>query len=96
LKGQWGFPGGHLEFGESYLECAERECLEETGLKIKATKLFAVASSVFDSEHHYITLFVQCKQDNPLDKPIVSYPSAPLGCCPRNISTWLTQATYLS
>lgn len=72
LKGQWGFPGGHLEFGESYFECAERESLEETGLRIKASKVFAVANTVFDSEHHYITIFVQCKQDNPDDQPQVS------------------------
>ncbi|KAH8905694.1 hypothetical protein BR93DRAFT_968933 [Coniochaeta sp. PMI_546] len=72
--GQWGFPGGHLEFGESYFECAEREALEETGLKIKATKVLAIASSVFDSEHHYITIFVQCKQENPNDQPQVLEP----------------------
>ncbi|KAF9774947.1 hypothetical protein IL306_006988, partial [Fusarium sp. DS 682] len=30
------FPGGHLEYGESFLACAERETLEETGLKIRA------------------------------------------------------------
>lgn len=28
------FPGGHLEPGESFLECARREVLEETGFKI--------------------------------------------------------------
>ncbi|OIW23818.1 nudix domain-containing protein [Coniochaeta ligniaria NRRL 30616] len=72
--GQWGFPGGHLEFGESYFECAERESLEETGLRIKAFKVFAVANTVFDSEHHYITIFVQCKQDNPDDQPQVLEP----------------------
>ncbi|KAB5549490.1 NUDIX hydrolase domain-like protein [Coniochaeta sp. 2T2.1] len=72
--GHYGFPGGHLEFGESYFECAEREALEETGLRIKATNVFAVANSVFDSEHHYITLFVQCHQLDPEERPRVLEP----------------------
>lgn len=32
--GYWGFPKGHQETGESPLETAERELLEETGLTV--------------------------------------------------------------
>ena len=32
--GTWSFPGGHLEFQETWEKCAKREVLEETGLKI--------------------------------------------------------------
>lgn len=31
----WAFPGGHLENGESFLECVRREMLEETGVWIQ-------------------------------------------------------------
>ncbi|MCL5100479.1 MAG: NUDIX domain-containing protein [Candidatus Marsarchaeota archaeon] len=33
--GKWMYPGGHMEPEELPIECAERETLEETGLKVK-------------------------------------------------------------
>jgi len=35
-SGQVGFPGGHVEEGESDLEALERECREEVGLAVRA------------------------------------------------------------
>ncbi|KAL5869377.1 hypothetical protein ACKVWC_010122 [Pyricularia oryzae] len=69
-RGQWGFPGGHLEYGESVVPCAERETLEETGLRIRGVKIAAVAESVFHDLHmHYITLFVHCEMQDPDAQP---------------------------
>ena len=34
-RGEYCWPGGKMEFGESFEECARREVLEETGMKIK-------------------------------------------------------------
>jgi 8-oxo-dGTP diphosphatase len=57
--GAWSFPGGHLEFGESWEECARRETEEETGIQIKNIRFGAVTNDVFvEEEKHYITLYM--------------------------------------
>ncbi|RFU73615.1 nudix domain-containing [Trichoderma arundinaceum] len=59
--GAWQFPGGHLEFGEDLVSCAERETEEETSLVVKGAGLIAVTNDVFETDNkHYITLFVKC------------------------------------
>jgi 8-oxo-dGTP diphosphatase len=58
-QGTWGLPGGHLEFGESWEECAKREVDEEVGLKLKNIRFFAATNDVFEAEDkHYITIFM--------------------------------------
>lgn len=36
-RGEWGFPKGHQDPGESLLETALRECAEETGIALLST-----------------------------------------------------------
>ncbi|KAI1338714.1 nudix domain-containing protein [Xylariaceae sp. FL0016] len=67
--GTWQFPGGHLEMGESFFACAERECLEETGLRVRGVRVLAVTNDVFDPAKHYITIFVQCQMRDPDARP---------------------------
>ncbi|KAL9570280.1 hypothetical protein ACKAV7_005583 [Fusarium commune] len=67
-------PGGHLEYGESFLACAERETLEETGLKVKALQHIATTNDIFETEKkHYITIFVSCQMVNESDQPQVGF-----------------------
>lgn len=47
----WGYPGGSLELGESFEECAKREALEETGLECIDLQYFTHMSG---KEMHYI------------------------------------------
>ena len=44
-NGRWCLPGGHMESGESATEACEREVWEETGLKVRATRLLGVYSN---------------------------------------------------
>ena len=39
FKGMWALPGGHLEIGETLLDCAVRELWEETSLNVGAQSL---------------------------------------------------------
>lgn len=71
-------PGGHLEFGESFFACAERETLEETGLRVRAVKMLAVTNDVFgDLGKHYATIFVKCEMVDANAEPVVSGNSLP-------------------
>ncbi|KKK69710.1 hypothetical protein LCGC14_2931310 [marine sediment metagenome] len=60
LQGWYGFPGGHLEWGEgSFEEAAIRECEEEAG--ITPTKLrfvTAMNNVVPEEDHHYVVVFM--------------------------------------
>jgi len=45
---RWGSPGGHANKGETYLDCAKRELLEETGYLSKNLKYL----KTFDETHN--------------------------------------------
>ena len=64
-EGSWCFPGGHLEFNESLENCAKREVLEETGIKIKNIRFETITNDIFKEEGtHYITIFMLCEYDS--------------------------------
>lgn len=61
----WQFPGGHLENDESVIECARREALEETGLKIKQLRHLGFTDKSFEmNQQQYITLFVSAEYES--------------------------------
>lgn len=45
-KNEYSFPGGHMEFGESFLEAIKRETFEESGIEIKEIKFLCVANII--------------------------------------------------
>lgn len=61
-SGQFALPGGHLEIGESFEECARRECKEETNLDIENIRFVHVTNSFNmggDPLKHYVTIFMR-------------------------------------
>ncbi len=60
-EGTWALPGGHLEYGESILECAKRELKEELGIDALELTLISVADDI--KEHaHYVHMSFRLEQ----------------------------------
>lgn len=59
--GSWGLPGGHLEYAETWEECARREVKEEIGIEFtKPISHIATTNDIFKDEgKHFITVFVK-------------------------------------
>ena len=74
--GYWSIPGGHLDLGEKIQKAAEREAFEETGFKVKVSKLAGIIDKImFDDagkiEYHYVLInyFVEQIEGDPNQAP---------------------------
>jgi 8-oxo-dGTP diphosphatase len=84
--GTYALPGGHLEFGETPEECAAREILEETGLKVKNIRFLTATNDILKKDKkHYITMFMVCERANEKDEARVMEPDK---CEGWEWSTW--------
>jgi 8-oxo-dGTP diphosphatase len=54
--GKWSIPGGHLEYGEEFIDCCAREVREETNLLVTRIKPVTFKNAMHD-EKHYVTLY---------------------------------------
>ncbi|WIA31147.1 hypothetical protein OEZ86_001160 [Tetradesmus obliquus] len=67
-KGQWCFPGGSLELGETLASCAVREVMEETGVQIRNNQgVASVSSEGFSKSLQQPTPFAAVDSINPDD-----------------------------
>jgi 8-oxo-dGTP diphosphatase len=57
----WCPPGGHLEMGESFLDCARRETKEEVGLEVEDVEVIGAVNNIFSQEVHYVNVDVIAK-----------------------------------
>lgn len=63
-KGDWSFPAGFMEWGESPTNCAIREVKEETGLDVEVTGSFKVYSGNDDPRTRAILILYLVKSIN--------------------------------
>jgi 8-oxo-dGTP diphosphatase len=52
--GEWAFPGGHLEYMETFEDCAKRETLEECGVEIQNIRFQLLANLRQYGPKHYV------------------------------------------
>ncbi|NVK47820.1 MAG: NUDIX hydrolase [Rhodobacteraceae bacterium] len=62
--GTWGFPGGHVEFGEALSEAAVRELCEETGVVAEAGEVIDHVELIEPEDasgaYHFLLMAVRC------------------------------------
>lgn len=54
--GEYGTPGGHLEYMESFEDCVRREVREECGLELGKIKFLYLANLKIYTPKHYVQL----------------------------------------
>ncbi len=55
--GEYAFPGGKLDYMESFEECAHREIMEETGVAIKNLNFVNVSNMTYFNQHYVLLGF---------------------------------------
>lgn len=72
-EGEYAFPGGHLEYMESVVECARREISEECGIKVKNMQYQFLANVRKYVPKHYIHIGLVAKWKS--GEPVVKEPN---------------------
>jgi len=63
-EGEYAFPGGHLEYMESFEDCAKREVKEECGIYIKNIRFQFLANLTKYAPKHYAHIGLLADWDN--------------------------------
>ena len=67
MAGEWSIPGGLVELGETLRAGAEREALEETGLRVEASEVLEVLDRIVPDadgkpRYHYVLIDFLCRR----------------------------------
>lgn len=73
--GLWALPGGHLEGGETWEQCAIREMAEETGLEVVNPRFVTVLNVInhFDKKH-FVDIYMAVDLADPIAEPEIMEP----------------------
>lgn len=67
IPGVYAAPGGHLESGESFADCARREVLEETGLQATDVRFLCLGHYQFGSSQYVdVDMVANCPEGTPI------------------------------
>lgn len=55
-KGEYAWPGGHMEYMESFEDCAKREVMEETGMEIENVRFLRLFNLKEYAPKHYVDI----------------------------------------
>ncbi len=59
----WVLPGGRLEYGETFEECAVREIKEETGLDVEVQRFLFLSEAIApDRSRHIVNVYLKAKE----------------------------------
>lgn len=70
--GEYAFPGGHMEHGESFEDCARRETFEECGIEIEDVQFLFVANILDYLPRHYVHISLTARWES--GEPVVKEP----------------------
>lgn len=73
--GTFALPGGHLEIGESWEDCAIREVKEETNLDVINLRFCSVTNSINMGGNplkHYVTIFMRATAVSTTTSPLIN------------------------
>jgi ADP-ribose pyrophosphatase YjhB (NUDIX family) len=99
VDGCWALPGGWADVGYTPRQIAEKECFEEAGLTVKASRLLAVMDKTAQEmppEFEYVyKLFIRCEPDGKaisageetLDAKWFAEDELPVLSTPRNLES---------
>jgi thiamine-phosphate pyrophosphorylase len=63
-RGRWSYPGGKIEAGETARQAAEREALEETGLRVRVLDVVDVYDAIFPPFHYCVADYLAVPEDD--------------------------------